>query len=379
MKNSILITGATGNVGGKLVPQILEDIPDARIILLVRGKSKAQASDRVFQAILKLTPSADPERLRSRCEAVCGDITEPRLGQEADEYDRLAGTITHIIHSAAATKFRMAPDAARSVNCEGTRHVVELAMRAGELGHPVKFAHISTAFACGNRGGQIRETAFEETPRFSNIYEQTKWETERYLHRLERKFPLVIFRPSIIIGDSVTGRINDFNVLYAPLRLILTGHVHVLPCPSSTPLDVVPLDYVAQSITRIFFGSGFEDRRIYHIVAGSGNEVSVGEIVEQAMDFMAKHCPESPSTGVRYLPAGLLRIGLSGLFKKADRIMSITRAYLPYLMTVRHFDDANTRAALDDTVTPPRFDDYFANVMAYFLREELRKRLKTAA
>ena len=41
------ITGATGNIGGRLTSRILNDEPDARLILLVRGDSSHQAWERV--------------------------------------------------------------------------------------------------------------------------------------------------------------------------------------------------------------------------------------------------------------------------------------------------------------------------------------------
>jgi len=240
MKANILITGATGNVGGKLVPAILRDVPEVTITLVVRGRSQSHAQDRAMRTIRKLTPDFDLGIAGDRVKVVCGDITRLRLGLGINDYDALAGECTHIIHSAAATKFRISEDEARAVNYDGTRHIADFAVRSEQLGGIRRFAYIGTAYACGNRSGHIPEASFNTKPEFSNVYEQTKWEAERYLYGLRDDLPIDIFRPSIIVGDSRTGIINEFSVLYIPLKLILTGQIRVLPCHPDIPLDVVP-------------------------------------------------------------------------------------------------------------------------------------------
>jgi hypothetical protein len=59
--------------------------------------------------------------------------------------------------------------------------------------------------------------------------------------------------------------------------------------------------------------------------------------------------------------------------------MSIMREYLPYFTTVRHFDNANTRALVPDSTPCPRFESYVGNLMRYFLDKDLGRRLRTAA
>jgi thioester reductase-like protein len=378
-KSHIFITGATGNVGGKLVPEILRRLPDSQLTLLVRGRSQKEAAERAMRTIVKLTPEFEPATAAERLRVVCGDIERPDLGLDAAEYDRLATGITHIIHSAAATKFVLPVDKARAVNFNGTQHVAGLGLRAARLGNRVQFGYVGTAFVCGNQSGIIPEAIVTKRPVFSNIYEQTKWEAEQYIHSVADDLPTAIFRPSIIVGDSRTGRINDFNVLYAPLRLIITGRVRVLPCRPGTPLDVVPLDYVAQSITRIFFGRAVHGGEIYQIVAGRNREATVGNVVDSAIQYINQRYPELTPARVRYIPAAAAGLGLTKRLGVGSRMASVMGAYLPYFTCERHFVRANTDAASGDGTAPPRFNEYMGNLMAYFLECDLRRRLRAAA
>lgn len=379
MKPNVFITGATGNVGGKLVPTILRKMPDATVTLLVRGQSAPQAYERALRTICKLTPEFVPEEAGNRINVIWGDITRPNLGLDNNSYDVLADECTHIIHAAAATKFRMPESQARTTNYNGTRHLADFGMRSRQFGSLKRFAYIGTAYACGNQEGLIPEALLYTRPEFSNVYEQTKWEAEQYLYGLRQDLPLDIFRPSIIVGDSRTGIINDFNVMYVPLKLILTGHIQMLPCRPDIPLDIVPLDYVADVIASNFFNPGDRSGDVFHVVAGPGNEATVGNIIDSAIRHVEQRFPALSIGRVRYFPAAAAVKRLARLVSPRNRAMSIMGGYLPYFTAVRHFDNSNMRAMLPATINLPRFESYFGNLMQYFLDEDLGRHLRRAA
>jgi len=105
---------------------------------------------------------------------------------------------------------------------------MHFARQVGEHGRLEKIAHISTAYVCGDREGAIYENDNSTKCHFSNNYEQSKWEAECHVGRFYPDMPVVIFRPSIVVGDSSTGRLNLFNVLYTPLRFVCRGDLPVL-------------------------------------------------------------------------------------------------------------------------------------------------------
>ena len=53
---------------------------------------------------------------------------------------------------------------------------------------------------------------------FRNAYERSKFEAELMLREEGAHLPLQVLRPSIVVGDSRTGRTSSFNVLYGRSR-----------------------------------------------------------------------------------------------------------------------------------------------------------------
>jgi long-chain acyl-CoA synthetase len=379
MKPHIFITGTTGNVGAKLVPETFRQMPEATLTLLVRGGSKSQAEDRAMQTIRKLSPEFDTGGIVPRVNVVCGDITMPRLGLSEADYIALAERTTHIIHAAAATKFRMPEEEARKTNYDGTRHMVAFAQKAMRRHGLHTFAHVGTAYACGDRDGDIAEKPYDTKPEFSNIYERTKWEAEQYLYTCRNDLPINIFRPSIIVGDARTGAINDFNVLYAPLRLILTGRVRILPCRPDIPLDIVSLDYVARVITSIACNPQKRGGEIYHVTAGADNETAVGDVIAMAAACVEKRFPGLSVSRVRYLPAAIAASSVARLMASGSRVASVMHAYLPYFATERHFDNTNMRARMPVSIKSQSFEAYVETLMDYFIDHDLGRHLRRAA
>lgn len=72
---SILLTGATGAIGGELLCRLLEDRPNAAIYVLVRAHSQDDLAARVNAIRL----AAGREHLGTIC-PIQGDITLPGLG-----------------------------------------------------------------------------------------------------------------------------------------------------------------------------------------------------------------------------------------------------------------------------------------------------------
>jgi hypothetical protein len=62
--------------------------------------------------------------------------------------------------------------------------------------------------------------------------------------------PTTIFRPSMVVGDSVTGRTRDFNVIYPLLRLLANGYLPSFPANPEARVHLAPLDFVVNSILR---------------------------------------------------------------------------------------------------------------------------------
>jgi len=371
MVKTVFITGATGNIGGKIVTRILRDDLFTRLILLVRGNSNAEAQQRVENVLKILSPEINLSQPKRRIKVVCGDITLKGLGLPESLLRSLAMEVTHIIHAAATTKFQLPIECARLVNYAGTKNVMAFARQAKEAGNLQRVAHISTAYVCGKKEGIIYEDEIDSSPHFSNAYERTKWEAEQLIRSLIPELPITIFRPSIVVGDSETGRTTAFNVIYTPIKWIYEGILTALPCSSDTPLDIVPVDFVSNAILYIFMRSEQRIGRTYHIVAGMEKEVTVGEVIDLALLHFNHRVPLRPTARIRFL---------SGGSHGAEKKTHLLKIYEPYLCEVRHFDNNNTLQALKETtISVPVHSIYFSNLLEYCFSTDWGRELRFAA
>ncbi len=165
--------------------RILNAIPDARLILLVRPGRRSSAMDRAWREVIRNDAfGAMRERLgeefedycRSHLRAVAGDVSKDALGLDASGLDALASADV-IIHSAATVSFDSPLTQAVSVNLLGPSNVgtaIKLACGAAGLDPASKhFITVSTAYVAGYRRGDspeelLRYTRFSPMPAFED-------------------------------------------------------------------------------------------------------------------------------------------------------------------------------------------------------------------
>jgi thioester reductase-like protein len=380
MVNTVFVTGATGNIGGKIVAHILQDDALTQLVLLVRGHSNSEARRRVEDVLHTLHPEIDLVEARRRIRVVSGDITVTGLSLPQSTREELATMVTHIIHAAATTQFQLPWRKAHLVNYAGTRNVMAFARQAQQMGRLKGIAHISTAYVCGKREGKIYEEDTWSRHPFSNSYEHTKWEAEEFVRSLMSELPVIIFRPSIVVGDSNTGRTISFNVLYPPLRWIHEGMLTALPCHPDIPLDIVPVDFVSHAIHHILLRKEQCPVKTYHIVAGAEKSVTVGEVVRRAVAYF-NSAPIGPfPVRVKFKPSQPHEGASPRIAGKERRRLQLVKVYEPYICVPRYFDNTHTLAALQGTsISVPSFSSYFDNILRYSFAMHWGKRVKEAA
>ncbi len=378
-KATVLITGATGNIGARLVAEILAGIPEAAVIAIVRANSQPEAEDRLRRAVRIFIPAHHLEAHGHRLRVIPGDITRERFGFAIGEYAQLADEVTHIVHAAAATKFQLSVADAERVNCRGTFEVAAFAHKAS-FKNLLRLSYISTAYTCGTRGGFIREEAHCARPEFCNAYEQSKWEAEQYLVERAGEIPAIILRPSIVVGDSATGAILNFNVLYQPLRMLLHGIVRELPCAPEALLDIVPLDFVARAITEVTLLRPALPGTVLHIAAGCDRQTPVGEIVSSFFDCARSHCACSGAPVVSYKPRTLNCADANCGEAQSKGVVNPIDAFAPYLQITHRFDTARLRDHLRGIgITVPTFASYADRIFKYCFDCRWGKALREAA
>jgi nucleoside-diphosphate-sugar epimerase len=188
MNQCVFLTGAGGFLGRNLLEAAARSLPQTTFILLARSQKTADCLRNTFKWL-------DLDRLR----IIQGDIVEPGLGLAPGDRAALA-SVNEVWHLAASTSFDERELAAiHQGNVVGTHNVLALARGLARL---QRFVYASTAYVAGTNPGPIAEDEMPPRTGFRNSYEATKWEAEQMVR--QSKLPFVIFRPSIIMGDSRT-------------------------------------------------------------------------------------------------------------------------------------------------------------------------------
>jgi long-chain acyl-CoA synthetase len=320
----VLLTGATGFLGAQVARRLLT-CTDFAVHALVRTQDPAQAAFRLSRTWWDWPELA--QAIGSRVQVLAGDVAQPRLGLDHDTYAGLVRGLTHIIHTAADLRVNAPIAELRQTNLHGAEHVLDLAQAAQADHGLARFSHVSTAYVAGGRGGPVPEDALTDQYGFSCAYELSKYEGERRVQAARDHLPISVFRPGMIVGDSRTGEIKTFNTFYFPLRLYLSGRLPLVPGSRTQPVNLVPVDYVADAIVQLTLEPAAEGLN-FHLTAPHSALPRAAELVEFVRHWAreqlglklprpvfvplplprGRYDPERPSRGEEGLLAALLTL-----------------------------------------------------------------------
>jgi thioester reductase-like protein len=366
--DGLLLTGATGFVGMEVLARYLERT-SRRIFLLVRAADDGSAAARVSDTLTSLF--GRDHSYAERVVPVCGDITHQGLGLGA-EHDQLAEQVTEVVHAAASISFELGLEESRQINVEGTRRVVEFAERCHARGGLRRLSYVSTAYVAGEHEGRFNEDDLDVGQRFRNAYEQSKFEAESLVASRRARLPITVLRPSIVVGESDSGWTTSFNVVYWPLRAFSRGAYRALPARREAPVDVVPVDYVADAIFTLSQAASTEGGT-YHLTAGASAS-SVGELVELAATRFGRPAPVLIAPGVyrRVIHPLLLRTSHDRRRRQALRRSEV---FFPYFAMAVTYDDRRTRLALQGAgIEPTPLARYFDRLVEFALEADWGRR-----
>ena len=199
----VLLTGGTGFLGSHLAAALLER--GYRVTLLARSRNGTPPGPASGGSSI----GSDSEKGRGRG-SVSEAISRPGLGLAAAEAARLAAATDEIFHCASDTSFadrRRAEIEATNIGGLGTSWTCRAAS---------SFHLVSTAYVAGKTSGCVRSPG--DPAAFFNAYEETKCRAEGMARARCRAgtIRLTIYRPSVVCGDSRTGRSLLFNAVITP-------------------------------------------------------------------------------------------------------------------------------------------------------------------
>jgi fatty acyl-CoA reductase len=150
----LLLTGATGFVGEALLERVLSDLPDVRLVLLVRGKAGATARDRVGELLTK--PAFEGLRARLGDEGVARLLDDriEVLDGDLGRWPPLPGDVDVVVHCAGEVSFDPAIDEGFATNALGVEGLLRALRESGSRPHVV---HVSTAYVSAAHKGPVAE------------------------------------------------------------------------------------------------------------------------------------------------------------------------------------------------------------------------------
>ncbi|MCE9547567.1 MAG: SDR family oxidoreductase [Planctomycetia bacterium] len=345
----VLITGTTGFIGGATLAQLLQDDSSLRIVLLVRGDSTAAARDRVARSVLRFVDQGSYEHRLRDCEVLCGDLTDLRALSHPCLDD-----VTHVLHLASNTSFR----SVRGVRHANILGAMTLAHRMRTVKSLQRFVYVSTAYICGKDSERIVHEADFPSARARHIVEYTssKAECEMLLANTAPELPLVVARPSVVVGHTERGCLPSASIFwfYRTAELLRRS-----TCPLESFDDVVPVDYVARSLLFLLFQPGLK-HSCYHISAGEGSSVTWEEITRVFSTCYGER-PDNPYRVVDFATLERERGRMRELLGPGDEdhLLGALKIYYDFAATeVEIFD--NRRLLGEGMPPPPRFTDYLA-------------------
>ncbi|MGA7574296.1 MAG: SDR family oxidoreductase [Terriglobales bacterium] len=347
---AIFLTGGTGYIGAHVAANLLQQ-HDATLNLLVRGRDPRDAELRLWQALqLHLSFPKFYEYLQAKIRIFRGDLTSPKFGLEAGDYDRLVHTTDSVIHCAASLN-RKSEKSCLNVNLRGTLEVVQLARQTHHYHGLQRFSNVSTVAVAGKRSHEVvlEDQSIEWGRSDYDPYARTKKFCEHMVRELLPDVPLTIFRPSIVLGDSRYPQTTQFDMVRS---FVFLAGLPVLPFRPQDKIDIVNVDFVADAISTLHMKANPE-HDTYHLSSGSGSQ-TFQELTKALAAEQNKRGPvflpilEKPfSSIVNTLASRKGPIGHNA---------ALMKVFLPYLTWNTVFD--NTRVTTEMGRKPAPFSQY---------------------
>jgi nucleoside-diphosphate-sugar epimerase len=259
VKRLCLVTGATGFIGAALVAQWIESKRHAdSLLLLIRADTVALGLERARESIGRFVSDPTLTSKIGENNILLGDfvapemfLTDPRIGQ-----------VTEVVNSGAIATFGASNDI-WPVNVDGPMALARAVK--DNLGFR-RFVQVGTAMCCGVLSNQVVSENYRAPDNAEHAvpYTKSKVAIEEQLIRELPQLPLVIARPSIVMGHTKMGCTPNPSLFWI---FRIARALRTFTANPTDVIDIVPVDFVASSLLLLLEKPQLYQMR-YHISAG---------------------------------------------------------------------------------------------------------------
>jgi amino acid adenylation domain-containing protein/thioester reductase-like protein len=282
----VFLTGATGFVGAFALASLLVLPGVYQVGCLVRATTPVMGYQRIRAALVKYELWQDS--FATKVLPLCGTLEDKWLGLGEERFQEIARWSSVIFHLGALVNYTKPYSLHRPANVIGTLNVARLAVTSRP-----KSLHYCSSISCFGPTGFVTgaKIIYEDVSLLPHLraltydhgYAQSQWVADRLLQRLmQRGFPIALYRPGFITGDSKTGICNPDDFFSRLIRASLD--LGCYPELQDQRKEFIPVDYAVATMLHIS-ESVFSLGHAYHLIpprAASIDMVDTMELLSQA-------------------------------------------------------------------------------------------------
>lgn len=252
----VFLTGAAGFLGAAVACELAERGLLAQTLFLIRAESPSAARERLRSSLTRFGVAQGQLHALREDQFFTADLTAI---DAIDDDPRLA-SVTHVVSCAALATHSRNPKI-HATNVEG---VVKLASILHARARLRRFVQVGTAMSVGTglQSPIIEDWSLGSEETQLVPYTGSKLEAERQLRQLPG-LPLVVVRPSIIIGHTTLGCAPSPSIFWV---FRMARALQAFTCGADERIDVVPVDFCAKAIAALLFKPQLA-HDLYHLSA----------------------------------------------------------------------------------------------------------------
>ena len=347
MRHRILLSGATGLIGGELM--LVLAARGIHSTAVVRAADDGSARHRLLDRLQK---SALWKPEFAECvAAIAGDIEAPNFGLD----ESVLRSADVILHSAANTSFK-ADAGVYPINIKAATN----------------FGGILKGLSPSQRGFFVGTAAVTMEPRgvitedmpfagYANDYIRSKRDAETLLRAIG--VPFVSLRPGIVLSRGINDAKLARNMLWAIPVMAELGEV---PLDPAARLDFAPVDFIAGAFAEMLLKSDLA-HDCYHVSTGEASMTF--EALAAELSLTMPGIKKLVMRGTDYVPVPS--------FARQRWMFAALQPYLPFLTANAVFSNQRLRSEIGTLAMPPAPSSYLGDLLGTFSLSDAVKQMYT--